>query len=164
MPDAELDLAEMRSNRLAFIQALAHHAARRDAAKALVEDRAQNQFANESNPDVREKLRALIDKVIIYPPADGGRPKIEVEGDLAKTLTIAKIAPNKEGGKSPLNSLISSIKEAPGAERPWGVGGKAPNLPSKMLPTTPGEGHQRTVIAEHVHAGAGLEDADFGEW
>ncbi len=50
-----------------------------------------------------------------------------------------------------------------GAEPPWGFGGKAPNLSSKMLPTTPGERHQRAVIVEHVHAGAGLEDADFGE-
>ena len=81
-------------------------------------DNLQLVLARDSATESRERMRDLIDQIVVYPQEDGGKPKIEFIGDLARMLSLGGLAPAKEPQAQNMNAislLVSSIKAAPRA-------------------------------------------------
>ncbi len=84
-------------------------------------DNLQQVLARESATESRERFRDLIDRIVVYPPEDGGKPKIEFIGDLTNMLSLGGIAPSKQPQAQNMNAislLVSSIKAGQGALPP----------------------------------------------
>ena len=88
-------------------------------------------------PDALEAARALIDRVIIHPPEDGGGPPgVELVGDLLAMLRAAGLdeTGDRDAHASGVLALFaSSVKEGPGGRRPPGLA-PAPNRVSSSPP------------------------------
>ncbi|MCB4825186.1 hypothetical protein [Roseicella aerolata] len=73
-------------------------------------------------PDALEAARALIDRVLIHPPEDGGGPAgVELVGDLLNMLRAAGLdeAGEQDAHASGVLTLfVSSVKEGPGGQHP----------------------------------------------
>ncbi len=71
-------------------------------------------------PDALEAARALIDRVVVHPPGDGGGPPgVELVGDLLAMLGAAGVeraAPADD--RSPLRVFAGSVKAGQGGRRP----------------------------------------------
>ena len=71
-------------------------------------------------PDVLEAARALIDKVVIYPPGEGGGgPRIELVGDLPAMLEACGAGWAREPAvRDVLGAFASSVKAGKGTSSP----------------------------------------------
>ncbi len=72
-------------------------------------------------PDLLEAARALIERVVVHPPAgDDGLPKIELDGNLPRMLQLAINQNTKKGDTESaalfVNAIECSVKRDPGAK------------------------------------------------
>jgi site-specific DNA recombinase len=85
-------------------------------------DRLKQALAAGSDAEALEAARALIDKVVVYPPdTDGGPPGLELHGELMAMLKAAGLECSQEGDSRPdlvLAAFASSIKSDPGGQSP----------------------------------------------
>jgi hypothetical protein len=78
-------------------------------------------LANNGHPEALEAALALIDRVIVHPPAaDGDPPSIELIGELMAMLSAGGVNGPEPGPQSAapggvLSMFVSSVKAAPGA-------------------------------------------------
>src|SRR4051812_13396989 len=76
-------------------------------------------LASGDAPDALEAARALIDRVIVHPPGDGGgSPGVELVGDLLAMLGAAGVSGLREApSASVLGVFASSVKAGQGRQR-----------------------------------------------